>query len=141
MLRIAIDTGGTFTDFVFQDLASGARTFWKTLSTPAEPERAVREGLAHLFGPLGAAPVIDYPQLIESARLNPTIWSGDGILLGWLLYGDQKIWILSDPDILSNHGLARGDNAVLTMRLIDAMRPPDSASAVDTILATSTGLR
>jgi N-methylhydantoinase A len=56
MLRIAVDTGGTFTDFVFQDLASGAKTFWKTLSTPAEPDRAVREGLAHLFGTLGAEP-------------------------------------------------------------------------------------
>ena len=33
-LRLAIDTGGTFTDFVLRDEASGASWFAKTLSTP-----------------------------------------------------------------------------------------------------------
>jgi N-methylhydantoinase A len=54
MFRVAIDTGGTFTDFVFQNLESGEKTFWKTLSTPSRPEQAVLHGLAHLSETLGA---------------------------------------------------------------------------------------
>ena len=54
MLRVAIDTGGTFTDFVFQNLETGEKTFWKTLSTPSQPEQAVLLGLEHLTGTLGA---------------------------------------------------------------------------------------
>ena len=56
MLRVAIDTGGTFTDFVFQNLETGEKTFWKTPSTPAQPELAVLRGLTHLVQTLGAEP-------------------------------------------------------------------------------------
>ncbi|MFT7597552.1 MAG: N-methylhydantoinase A [Acidimicrobiales bacterium] len=45
MLRLAIDTGGTFTDCVLQDDETGASWFWKTLSTPAEPEQALLDGI------------------------------------------------------------------------------------------------
>ena len=36
-LRIGIDTGGTFTDIVCVDTASGALTVTKVPSTPANP--------------------------------------------------------------------------------------------------------
>lgn len=45
MLRLAIDTGGTFTDCVLQDRDSGESWFWKILSTPDAPEQAVLEGV------------------------------------------------------------------------------------------------
>ena len=45
MLRLAIDTGGTFTDFVLRDEASGASWFAKTLSTPSDPARATLDGI------------------------------------------------------------------------------------------------
>ena len=48
MLRLAIDTGGTFTDFVLRDDASGASWFAKTLSTPSDPARATLEGIDRL---------------------------------------------------------------------------------------------
>ena len=48
MLRLAIDTGGTFTDFVLRDRASGASWFAKTLSTPSDPARATLEGIDRL---------------------------------------------------------------------------------------------
>ncbi len=82
-------------------------------------------------GPLGVDPDIDYPQLIESDELNATIWSDQGILAGWVDYGDRTVWIVSDPDILSNHGMARGDNAVLTLQLLDSLRPLDGAVVFD----------
>jgi N-methylhydantoinase A len=50
MLKLAIDTGGTFTDLVLQDSATGQHWFWKTLSTPASPKEAVLQGLTGLAG-------------------------------------------------------------------------------------------
>ncbi len=45
---IGVDTGGTFTDFVYKD---GDRWgVYKVLSTPGNPARAVLEGLSHLAG-------------------------------------------------------------------------------------------
>lgn len=46
-LRIGVDIGGTFTDFVVRG-SDGGTHFWKQETTPAEPDRAVRLGLAAL---------------------------------------------------------------------------------------------
>ena len=48
MLRLAIDTGGTFTDSVLQDTGSGELWFSKTLSNPVAPDTAVLEGIQDL---------------------------------------------------------------------------------------------
>jgi N-methylhydantoinase A len=44
ILRLAIDTGGTFTDCVWQD-ASGALRMAKVFSTPADPSRAIESAI------------------------------------------------------------------------------------------------
>lgn len=49
MIQVAFDIGGTFTDFVLRDPASGAVEIWKVPTTPREPARAVLEGLAARF--------------------------------------------------------------------------------------------
>ena len=46
--RVAIDSGGTFTDFVVLS-HNGERKRFKVPSTPDDPSRAIHEGLA-LFG-------------------------------------------------------------------------------------------
>ena len=52
MLTIGVDTGGTFTDFIY---ASNGRTgTYKTLSTPHNPAEAVLRGLAHIAGDAAA---------------------------------------------------------------------------------------
>ncbi|MFI6345536.1 hydantoinase/oxoprolinase family protein [Streptomyces sp. NPDC050560] len=43
--RIAVDTGGTFTDFVHLDEATGEITIAKILSTPDDPSLAVTDGV------------------------------------------------------------------------------------------------
>lgn len=53
MYRLAFDIGGTFTDFAARDLASGQLTYWKTLSSPSDPARAVLRGLSELMAQLG----------------------------------------------------------------------------------------
>ncbi|MDE9451928.1 hydantoinase/oxoprolinase family protein [Aliiroseovarius sp. Z3] len=43
--RLGIDAGGTFTDFILADKTGGTQIF-KVLSTPTEPTKAIRNGLA-----------------------------------------------------------------------------------------------
>ena len=45
-MRVAIDTGGTFTDCVY--LADGKIEVLKVFSTPADPARAVLEALGEI---------------------------------------------------------------------------------------------
>ena len=56
MLRVGIDTGGTFTDVVVLDEVTGALTVTKTPSTPADPAQGFMTGLAKALGLLGAGP-------------------------------------------------------------------------------------
>jgi N-methylhydantoinase A len=44
-IMLGIDVGGTFTDFVAQDIASGETFAWKTLSEPGDPVKGILRGL------------------------------------------------------------------------------------------------
>lgn len=64
-------------------------------------------------------------QLMTSPLLKPLISTGKGILLGERITDDERtIWVLSDPDVLSNHGLGVDGkrNAVLAVALIQRLR-------------------
>ena len=50
--RAAVDVGGTFTDVVAIDAATGALTVDKVETTPAEPSRGVLEALAKSGAPM-----------------------------------------------------------------------------------------
>ena len=60
-MRLGIDIGGTFTDFVLLDDTSGQITTYKCLTTPRDPSDAIEEGMrgpeqqaaAHLLLPAG----------------------------------------------------------------------------------------
>ncbi len=77
------------------------------------------------------APTLAAPQLVRAPRLESVIGSDRGILLGRIERGWNTVWVLSDPDVLSNHGLGQGDNAILTIRMIDHIRPGNGAIVVD----------
>jgi hypothetical protein len=71
----------------------------------------------------GTAPNIDAPiRLMHGDRLQPIIGGADGMLLGQISDRNRKIWVLSDPDILSNYGLARTGNAALAVAIIERLR-------------------
>jgi len=53
LIRIGVDTGGTFTDFVFE--RDGRLTLLKLPSTPSDPSLAIREGLERICAETGAA--------------------------------------------------------------------------------------
>ncbi|HVB09183.1 MAG TPA: hydantoinase/oxoprolinase family protein, partial [Bacillota bacterium] len=49
MIRLGVDIGGTFTDFVALDAESGRAWVWKRLTTPDDPSRAVLDGVDELL--------------------------------------------------------------------------------------------
>ncbi|HVS82541.1 MAG TPA: hydantoinase/oxoprolinase family protein, partial [Pyrinomonadaceae bacterium] len=51
-VRVGVDTGGTFTDFVFE--AGGQWRIFKLASTPDDPSRAITEGLKRVAEETGA---------------------------------------------------------------------------------------
>jgi len=51
-VRVGVDTGGTFTDFVYH--AAGRARVFKLPSTPADPSRAIVEGLRRVASETGA---------------------------------------------------------------------------------------
>jgi hypothetical protein len=58
-------------------------------------------------------------QLIKSDKLKPLVAAGDGILLGELEKDGRTIWVLSDPDLIANHGLNEdGKGAEFAVALI-----------------------
>lgn len=61
-LRIGIDVGGTFTDFVLVDVESGRLTYHKEPSTPRDPAQAVTRGTAALIAHAGEA--VDRVELV-----------------------------------------------------------------------------
>ena len=68
-------------------------------------------------------PSLDSPiRLIHGDRLQPIIGNAAGMLLGQLTSRNRKIWVLSDPDVIANHGLANAGNAALAVALIERLR-------------------
>ncbi|MCH8113703.1 MAG: hypothetical protein IH905_17400 [Proteobacteria bacterium] len=72
-------------------------------------------------GQIGVAPTLARPQLMRSPQISPIVSSDEGILVGEVVRSGRRITIVSDPDVLSNHGLDNGDNAILMSRLVDSV--------------------
>jgi hypothetical protein len=82
---------------------------------------------------IGPVPHIAAPlQLMKSDSLRPIVGGEDGMLLGELRDKGRILWVLSDPDAISNHGLGDG-NAAFAVALFDALRPGDTIVFDETI--------
>jgi hypothetical protein len=73
-------------------------------------------------------------QLMKSARLRPVVATDSGMLVGELRSGGRTLWILSDPDVMQNHGIADPDNAVFAVGLINALRGPAGNVVFDEVV-------
>jgi hypothetical protein len=81
---------------------------------------------------LHVTPDPDLPvQLVRGDRLRPIIGASQGMLVGELTDKDRRIWVLADPDIIANHGLAHPGNGALALALIMALRQGDSNVVFD----------
>ena len=77
--RLAVDIGGTFTDLVLLDAATGAVVVEKTLTTPKAPLDGVRAGVRQLLAKAGirpaeiTAPIVHATTLITNALIEGKI--------------------------------------------------------------------
>ena len=77
--RLAVDIGGTFTDLVLLDAASGTVVVEKTLTTPTAPLDGVRTGVRSLLDKAGirpaeiVAPIVHATTLITNALIEGKI--------------------------------------------------------------------
>ena len=88
----------------------------------AEVVRA-EAGAAWSRNELGPAPKIaGSVQLIKSTALRPVVATDNGMLVGELRINTRRLWVLSDPDVLENHGIGEADNAAFALALINGLR-------------------
>jgi hypothetical protein len=72
---------------------------------------------------LGPAPAPAAPvQLAQGGDLRPIVAAADGILVGEIRRGRWPLWVLTDPDVIANHGLGRDGNAEFALALFDGLR-------------------
>src|SRR5690606_37115340 len=80
--RLAVDIGGTFTDIVLLDAASGRIVVDKTLTTPSAPLDGVRTGVTQLLAKAGVAPheitapIVHATTLITNALIEGKLGRG-----------------------------------------------------------------
>jgi hypothetical protein len=79
---------------------------------------------------LGGKLKLDHPQTITSNDLTPLVAIGDNILLGSV----GNLWILADPDLLSNAGIDDAGNGVIAISVIDSLLPKGGTVIVDETL-------
>lgn len=77
---------------------------------------------------------LDHPQTFTADKVTALILNGDGILLGSLGNGNRRLWILSDPDLLSNSGIDEADNGIVAISIVDALLPKGGAVIIDETL-------
>jgi hypothetical protein len=87
-------------------------------ATVVRPDRAP----ALDFNRLGPTAHLEAPQqLMRAPALEPLVAGPAGMLIGRRTVGGRELFVLSDPDIIANHGMAAG-NAALAVALIDRAR-------------------
>ena len=90
---------------------------------------------------MGTPPMIEDLQLLGGDDLEPIIANENGALLSYYFGTNEDnpfsyfdIYILSDPDLLANHGLGKGRNAALALRIIEFLRMPTGMVVIDETL-------
>jgi hypothetical protein len=69
-------------------------------------------------------------QLIHSQAIRPLIAGPEGMLAGVRYIGKRRIAVLADPDLFANFALARGDNSVAAVNLIQSLRKDLSGTVI-----------
>jgi hypothetical protein len=106
-----------------------------TLARAGAEGRAVRVALpaAWSVNTLGPAPTLGPAvQLIADSDLTPIIAADEGILVGETEQRGRRVVVVADPDILSNQGLLKGENARLALRLIGELHNGSGKIVFDT---------
>src|ERR1700731_5281734 len=82
--RIAVDTGGTFSDFVYLNEDTGAVSVGKIPSTPDDPSRAILQGVEALIGQ--GVPAADVGYFCHGTTVGTNaLLEGKGVKTGLLV--------------------------------------------------------
>ena len=145
-IRIGIDTGGTFTDVVALDIASGELITTKTPSTPSDPSDGFMNGVAKVLDRLGAdgrsvaavshGTTVATNQLLEGkvGRLGFVTTEGYEFVLEIARqsvpdgYGNSYFWVKPDRIVPVDRVRTVGGRMAVTG---DEIRPFDEARAVE----------
>jgi hypothetical protein len=106
----------------------------RTAEVPANLTRPTATGSC-TGGAVGA--LLPWPQLLvpTGATLRPLIQCEGGVLLAEMpTEGAARLLILTDPDLISNHGLALGNNADLALDVLQRARPAGVPVVLDETL-------
>jgi hypothetical protein len=79
-------------------------------------------------------PSLTAPQLLQADRaadLTALVHCREGILFGRVETHLGALYVLSDPDVLANHGLGRGLNAELAVRMLEVARSWERTVVID----------
>ncbi len=95
------------------------------------------DDLAPVFrgGTMEGTPGLSEAQLIRSTEMTPLVTSARGILVGEITSsGSRRLIVISDPDLVSTHGMADGDNAVIATTVVFDLLGDDRTVTVDETL-------
>ncbi|HEY2891595.1 MAG TPA: DUF4350 domain-containing protein [Dongiaceae bacterium] len=70
-------------------------------------------------------------QFVEDDDLKTLIPGRTGALLGEYSVGGKRLWVLSDPDLLSNQGIDEGENAGIAVAIIKALQQKGAPVVID----------
>ena len=79
----------------------------------------------------GGAVKLNRPQYIVDGDLKPLVSGPDGIVLGQYTFGSKRLWILSDPDLISNQGIDEGENAGVAVAIVQALQQKGAPVVID----------
>ena len=103
-----------------------------SLIAPRAEVIRVDEEVAWTTNALGRPPNLVSPaQLVRGTGLRGLIATERGMLLAEVREGSRTIWILADPDVISNHGLARQGNAPLAIAMFKQLRAGNGSVVFD----------
>lgn len=83
---------------------------------------------------VGPDPEIKGLQLFSHPGVEPMVATPDGILLGRVKDNRRNVYVLADPDVLSNHGIGKGKNAQFSLAMIEGMRTFGASVVIDEII-------
>jgi hypothetical protein len=79
------------------------------------------------LGGASHAMALMHPQTVAGSGCKPIIGTADSMLLGDCRgRGRAKFWLLTDPDLVSNHGLAHAGNGQLALAMVREFGGPAS---------------
>lgn len=84
----------------------------------------------------GLTPTLGSPQLLKNSGLAPIIEADAGVLLGKVrnTRSGGEIYVLSDPDLIANHGLHRAQNAALVSAIFKLINAKGGVIVIDEVI-------